>query len=244
MTDFITLSQELRALVGVGGSGPTDVTTATGIEKRIVDYIKNAWIDIQSHPKDWKWMWQEGYLPAGGIPLQTILDTPDYVLTDVHKIRVRTFRSYLTATGVSDRQRMLYVPWNEFQRRYGIVVSTSKRPITATRLPNGNLRLVPPPNGIFSIEFEYFTGVQVLSANDSVPLLPSEFHQLIIYEAAKRYGKAEDAQEVVAAAEQEAGSEGSEGKPVSGLWRALIWDQEYRDLDAQSEHEQMTVVPQ
>ena len=150
MADFVELAQEVRRLSGVAGSGPTDVATATGIELRIVNYVKNAWNDIQAHPKLWKWMWGDYLAPApGGAPLQTIATVRDSVLTDVDEILTNTFRSYLTATGVSDRQRMTYVDYEAFQTRYGVVTSDDNRPINVTRLPTGNLRFYPTPDCTF-----------------------------------------------------------------------------------------------
>lgn len=245
MSTFIELAVECRSLSGVKGTGPTDVATATGIELKIVNYVKNAWIDIQSHPKRWKWMWGDYLAPnPGGSPLLTIAATSDYVLTDVDEIFVKTFRSYLDATGESDRQRMTYLDYEKYQRAHGVITGADNRPIRATRLPTGNLRFYPRPDDVYSIEFEYIKTPQPLAINADVPEMPARFHQLIVYEALKRFGKAEDAPEVTELAEQEAGSEGSEGNPSSGLWRALIWDQEMRLTADQNENAQMVVIPQ
>lgn len=243
MATFLELAQECRSLSGINGTGPTDVTTAVGIELKIVNYVKHAWNDIQAHPKRWKWMWGD-YLPVGGNPLQTIATNSDYVLTDVDEILVKTFRSYLTASGVSDRQRMTYSDYEKFQRSFGIVSGTDNRPIRSTRLPTGNLRLYPTPNDIYSIEFEFIKTPQILAANDDVPEMPVRFHELIVYEALKRFGKAHDAPEIIQLGEQEGGSEGSEGNPSSGLWRSLIWDQEMRRTANQNENEFMVVIAQ
>ena len=241
--NFLELAQETRRLSGVGGTGPVNVETATGIELKIVQYVANAWIDIQAHPKNWKWMWAdyEVDLNPGTQPLQTILNTTEYALTSVDKIRVGTFRSYLTATGIDDRQRMVWVPWRQFRNQYGIVNADADRPIQVTRKPTGDLVMWPKPDAIYSIEFEYFKKPQLLTANADEPEMPSEFHMLIVYEALKRFGKAENAEEVMALGEAAGGSDGNEGKPVSGLWRAMSWDQEYKDAETDDEDEMMVV---
>ena len=242
MSTFLELAQETRALSGIGGTGPASVLTATGIEARLVNYVKNAWIDIQMHPKKWKWMWRRYLAPTpGGAPLQTILNTREYPLTGVNKVRVNSFRSYLTATGVSDRQRMIWLPWAKFDRAHGTVAELANRPIRITRDLTGQLVVYPKADAVYSIDFEYFKSAQILTDNADVPEMPADFHQLIVYEALKRFGKAEDAPEVIKLGEEAAGSEGSEGRPVSGLWRALIWDQEYRDASTEDESEQLIV---
>ena len=243
--NFLELAQETRRLSGVGGTGPVNVETAAGMELKIVNYVSNAWIDIQAHPKNWKWMWADymiDLVPGPGVqPLQSILNTREYALVNCDKIRVGTFRSYLTATGTSDRQRMIWVPWRQYRARYGVVDELANRPIQASRQPSGDLVLYPKPNDIYSIEFEHFTKAQFLTVNTDVPGLPIDFHMLIVYEALKRFGKAEAADEVLALGEAAAGSDGNEGRPVSGLWRALIWDQEYKDAALDDEDEMMVV---
>ena len=251
MSTFVELAQELNRLA-IGGTGPVDVETATGQELRIVKYIANAWIDIQTNPKKWKWMWREYAVdrqpPPGSDPLQTILNVQEYLLVDTDgvenavDIQVDTFRSYLTATGISDRQRMTYVPWQQFKRTYGVVQQAADRPIQVTRRPrDGALVMEPPPDDVYSIEFECFKNVQYLAVNDDIPEMPPRFHELIVYEGLKRFGKAEDAPEIIKLGEEAAGSDGNEGKPVSGVWRSLIWNQEFKDDNTQQENSQMVV---
>jgi len=247
MSTFVELAQDMRRGAGLSGTGPTDVATATGIELRLVNYIKNAWISIQNSPKQWKWMWREYSLasPLTG-PLQSIADTTDYLLTDCGKIWTGTFRAYLTATGTTDRQRMSYIDFEAYQARYAVVNPTSARPLQVTRIPTGGLRLYPPPNDIYSIEFECQKEPQILVANDDVPEMPSKYHQLIVFEALKAFGKAEDAPEVVKLAEEEGGSEGGEGRQgtATGMWRQLIWDQEMKRANDPGENPLMVVRAQ
>ena len=241
MTDFVTLTQEMRQAAGLSGTGPTDVTTATGIELTLVRNVRDAWIRIQRARYDWKWMWKFYEIPSPGTgPLQSILNTEDYLLTGVEKIHVNTFRNYLTSIGPSDRQRMNFMPWEDWQRRYGIVDVTASRPRHCTRLPNGTLRLYKP-NDIYSIEFEIQKTAQILTDNADVPEMPPDYHPLIVYEALKIFGKANDAPEVIKLAEEEGGSEGGEGRKSTGIWRDLIDDQWYRSDSHQDENSVMVV---
>ena len=245
MATFLQLAQELRAQSGVGGTGPVDVATATGIELRLVNYVKNAWNAIQAHPKNWKWMWGPYFAPSpGGAPLQTIINTRDYQLTDVESVDVDSFISYLTATGVTGRQKMTYIPWERFKQQYSIVNEDADRPINVARKPNGDLTLYPKPDAAYSIEFDYYKTPQILVFNGDIPDLPLRYHQLIVFEALKRFGKASDAPEIVQLGEQEGGSEGMEGAPSSGIWRALIWDQEVRKTSTNQENSHMVVRPE
>lgn len=241
MTDFVTLTQEMRQLAGLSGTGPADVATATGLELQLVRNVRDAWLRIQRARYDWKWMWMEydvGGMPGG--PLQSIANTEDYLLTGVEKIHVKTFRNYLTATGITDRQRMTYVPWEKWQRRYGVANVSPSRPRQCTRLPNGTLRLYKPDD-IYSIEFEIQKTAQLLAVNSDIPEMPIDYHPLVVYEALKIFGKANDAPEVIKLAEEEGGSEGAEGRNATGIWRDLIDDQWFRTDTLEDENSQMVV---
>lgn len=247
MSTFVELAQELRRLCGIQGSGPTDVETATGIELELANYIKNAWIDIQTHPKQWRWMIRDWY-QSGTTPLQTADDTNDYVIQTgvdmVEAIMIDTFRSYFTATGTTDRQRMLYVAYRKFQNAYSVVTAANERPIMVTRTPNDRLRFHPQPDGIYSIEFEHFKTPQILVTNTDVPEMPARHHQLIVYEGLKRFGNITDAPELIRSAEAMGGNNGGDGKPVNGMWRELIWDQEVRENTDQRADTAMVVTTQ
>lgn len=248
MTDFVTLTQEMRQLAGLSGTGPADVATATGLELQLVRNVRDAWLRIQRARYDWKWMWVENFLAPspGGAPLQTIVGTTDYLLLDansdpnVAKIHVNTFRNYLTSLGTTDRQRMTFVPWESWQRRYGVANIQNSRPRQCTRLPNGTLRIYWPDD-IYSVEFEYQKTAQVLAANGDIPEMPVDYHPLIVYEALKIFGKANDAPEVIKLAEEEGGTEGGEGRNSTGIWRDLIDDQWLRSDTIGSENSMMTV---
>ena len=244
MSTFVQLAQDMRRQAGLSGTGPTDVTTATGMELRLVNAIRDAYTRIQTSPKPWKWMWKDYVVPSPGTgPLQTILNTTDYLLSDCDRIWTNTFRCYLTATGTSDRQRITYIDFESFQRRFGVVNATASRPLMVTRIPTGGLRFYPPPNGVYSIEFETQTNPQLLAANDDIPDMPERFHPLITFEALKAWGKSEDAPEIVKLAEEEGGSEGGEGRQggATGIWRQLIWSQEMKRADDPTENPHMVV---
>jgi len=244
MSTYVQLAQDMRRQAGLSGSGPADVTTATGMELRLANAIRDAYTRIQTSPKSWKWMWRE-YIPEslGTAPLQTIQDTTDYLLEDCEQIWTNTFRCYLTTTGTTDMQSIRYLDFERFQERFSLVTATSDRPIMVTRLPTGALRFYPPPNAAYSILFECQKEPQILAANDDVPEMPSQYHPLITFEALKAWGKSEDAPEIVKLAEEEGGSEGGEGRQggATGIWRQLIWSQEMKRANDPAENPQMVV---
>ncbi len=53
---FLQLVQRLRQEAGASGTGPVTVVNQDGELARMVNWINDAWLDIQSQHKDWGWM--------------------------------------------------------------------------------------------------------------------------------------------------------------------------------------------
>lgn len=213
MSDFLTLCQEMRSAAGVSGTGPTTVVAQTGIHGRIVTAILDAWLRIQTHPKDWKWMWSDSY------DLNVIINTTDFTLTNVGDIHTKTFVIYKVSLGASDISKVTYIDWDSFKSKFGALQETpTERPTVVTRLPNGNLRFYPIPDVAYTCDFEYQVSPQILASNTETPNLPERFHPLIKWEALKEFGGLEDAPEVLETAEDQS----------AVLWNELFWDQELR----------------
>lgn len=220
---FLQLCQEFRGQAGIAGTGPTTVADQTGILLRIVNAVADAWLRIQKHPKQWKWMWRYGY------DLETIANTPDYVLTGVDEIFTDTVTAYKQSLGTSSRFGITFWDWAKYKQVYGNkqVIPTGK-PSVMTQLPNGNLRFYPKPDAVYVVDFEYLKSPQVLDENTDTPEMPSEFHQLIVFDAMIHFGGLQDADELVNTASTQ----------YQVLMNRLIWDQELRRSRF------MTVVPE
>ena len=54
--NFLSLCKRLRQEAGYSGSGPSSVTNQAGESKRVVDWINDAWLDIQGMRSDWRFM--------------------------------------------------------------------------------------------------------------------------------------------------------------------------------------------
>ena len=64
--------------------------------------------------------------------------------------------------------------------------------------PQRNLILGPKPDAAYTITGEYQMSAQVLAADGDTPEMPSDYHQLIVYSAMKKYGGFHSAPEVSA----------------------------------------------
>ena len=196
MSTFLELCQSLRQECGVSGTGPTAVTSQTGMNKKLVDWINRAWKEVQSARPDWLWM-------RKSFSFSTIASTGNYTasgisLTDVGNWYRYTFRVYLTSGGVAGEVDLPWIPYDDWRDGYGIGEQVEDFPICFTIKPDKSLQIAPIPNSIYTISGEYRQSAQSLSANADEPGLPAEFHNLIIYKAMMFYGAHEGAPDVYA----------------------------------------------
>jgi hypothetical protein len=91
--NFLQLVQRLRTETKASGSSITSVVNQTGEYGRLVDWINDAWLDIQSERTDWEWMRATATFPTvTGRPVNTLAQIG---LTSFGTWARNTFRNYV-----------------------------------------------------------------------------------------------------------------------------------------------------
>lgn len=199
---FLELVNRARRECGVSGSNLTTLQSGLSDEgKRFVDWVGQAWIDVQSKRPDWQWMRKP-------MTFQTVAAQSSYTLaemgvTDLADWIRDSFRSYLTATGSTAEQFMVDWEYSAFRDQY---IFSSMRtspgyPMQMTIQPDKTMAMWPVPNGIYTINGEYYRAATELSADADDPSsagndLPERFHMLLVGMAMASYAAFESAPEV------------------------------------------------
>lgn len=197
--NFLALVIALKNECGVTGTDPTDVTGLTGELNRLVNWINQAWLDIQNAHPDWRWM--RTSTSVGTTASDDTYATSEFSsVTNFSEWLTDTFRCYLTATGRSDEQFLVYLPYDQWRDYYdfGSQTTVTERPQHFTVAPNNDIRLGPIPNGAYTITGDYQKSASSLSVKTDEPGLPSQFHYIIVYRAMISYALYESAPEVLA----------------------------------------------
>jgi len=184
----------------------------TGMHKKMVRWVKDAYIEIQNKYPRWRWL----QVP---FTFDTVASDDSYAYTDVTDVNAATaiarfgcwlaedpydrYRIYLSSSGISGQGYLSYLPWDQFRSLYKIGTQNTGFPAHITVDPLNNLVLGPSPNAIYTITGEFMRSAQVLAADATVPELPTHFHALIRYRATEKYGFHESASEVVISAQRE-----------------------------------------
>ena len=203
---FLQLFQRTHQESGTSGAQPTAVTSQSGKLLRIVNWVSQAWIDIQNERPNWSFMWES-------FTFDTIIDQRDYVpaslvenITDVKHWDTESFLIYKDATGVTDQNELEYMPYARWRPSYRnqMAARPSSRPQLFTILPDNTntVRFEPVPDAVYNIAGEYSRKPQLFTADSDVPTnLPDDFHMIIVWQALKYYGFFEDAPDVLDMAE-------------------------------------------
>lgn len=198
MTTFLAGCQELRRETLKVGTGPAAVTGQVGQLADIVAWYAQAYIEIQNRHADWLWL-------RSTFTFDTTASDDTYAYGDVTDSRLSAtitrfsrwwiydldgfpnIKIYLTSGGVSGERYLIPLQWAAFRDLYKRGTQTDNFPVHVTVDPQRNLVLGPKPDGIYTVTGEYQMAPQILTADGDTPEMPSQYHQLIVYDAMKKY---------------------------------------------------------
>lgn len=196
MATFLNLVQRLGREVGASGT-LLSVAHATGEYARLVDWVGQAWIEIQeAHPD---YLWQRKSIDFETVVGQGRYFPPEFTVpvTDFENWRNGSFRVYLDTVG--NENLMSQLPYDAYRNTYlyGTTRTTQGYPTVVTVAPDKALLIALIPDRVYHIVADYYTLPQELTLDTDVPTMPSRFHMAIVYKAMQWYGSYENAPEVV-----------------------------------------------
>lgn len=179
---FIQLVSAVRSRMGIQGSGPTDVSSATAVELDIVESVQDTWNDIQSYRQDWKWM-------KASDSFNTVAATKVYSAETIlgYPYRLRKWdKDTFYATINSKHSKLTYYDYDKFIYLHQDETS-GNQPAIFTIRPWDSAIIINYPDAAYPISLNYWKSAQSLSVNSDTPELPSHFHRLIMYGATANY---------------------------------------------------------
>lgn len=176
--NFLQLCQRLRQETGIADSGPAAVTGQTGDMKRLVDWVNESWIRLQSSRQDWAWLWA---------------NTSVTLTTGSHLVDIPTAVDKLveiTRDGAPLKQ-MDYADFRESYRTIGSGVPS----VFAIR-PDNKLIFNAEPTSDVTFAIEYYAKPSYFASGTASPALPERFHMLIVWQALLEYAMFDEAPEL------------------------------------------------
>lgn len=202
--NFLGLCQRAAQECGAADV-PSAVTGQTGEALRFVNWVNQAWMELQLLKEGWLFMHDTAsFETIDGQPTYT---TAECGVTNFGNWDRNSFRCYNTAAGITSEIFMSYLPYEAWRNtyQYGGMRDTRTQPTQMSIAPpDKSICLGPYPAAGYTIEGDYFTVPAYMVADTDLPgLLPERFHMVIVYRAMRKYSLFESAPEVYAGAKDD-----------------------------------------
>jgi hypothetical protein len=179
MSTFLQLCEQFREEVGVAGTISTTVGQV-GMHRRLINYIKKANRKIQSRKTNWKFLWEEWS--------RTITDSETAEFTPPDGLRQFDETSFWLDAGTADAIQLKYIDYKAWRDvyRHQYDVDTFDQPVFVAIKPNGKVAVLPGPSTDYVgsiITADYWKTPVELTDNGQPPLIPAQFHDIIVAQA-------------------------------------------------------------
>tara|TARA_B100002051_G_scaffold266621_1_gene294005 strand:- start:6936 stop:7559 length:624 start_codon:yes stop_codon:yes gene_type:complete len=176
--NFLDLCQRLVRETGIADDGPATVTGQIGDFGRVVDWINDAWLKIQSIRADWNWAWGTG---TATLTASTNTITLPSTVETIKRVSIG--QGYLQSED-----------YNDFADAYRLIQDGD--PSVWTIKPDGTLCFNSKPTENKTVTYESYATPLALVNNTDVPAMPERYHMLIVYEALRCYAQFDEAPEL------------------------------------------------
>jgi hypothetical protein len=180
--NFLELVKRTFTESGLSGVGPASVTNQTGMNAKLVNWVRDAWIDIQAAHQSWKFL-RKKEVRTLAVSKRVYAMVGDLNLPSVRKWDERVLFIRDTATG--ERAPLRYLDYDDFELAYATF--QPGRPSTFTVDPDYNICFNATPDKAYAVDFHFWMTGEKLVEPEDVPSIPEDYHMVIVWKALTRY---------------------------------------------------------
>jgi hypothetical protein len=196
--NFLEICQRADVTSGIQGMIQS-VVDAVGAQEVIAGTVRDGFIDLQNERMLWEFMRRT-------VSFSTAVSTSTYSLTDIFGIAGAfvatdphiTFGRWqrkdpLLSYTIQDPDTgkwgdLLFVDFLDFEYHMRNRTTPGKPRYVTANEQDSSLIFQPIPDKIYPVKANYFVEPQVLVANAQTPILPTRFHNLLVYRSLDRIG--------------------------------------------------------
>lgn len=188
--NFLELVKQAKTDCGISGPEPSTVATVTGEMKRLRDWVRIAYIEIQNSQTDWNWLNKSAVidLNAGGQvyhPVTSLGIAP--IRYDTNMARLHD-----TSIGATDMQFLEFDRYDTAKQQYARPALAS-RATRFTVLPTREIKLNAILDKDYTLSVDYYGTAESLENDSDTPSMPEQYHMAIIYKTMMLYAGYEEA---------------------------------------------------
>lgn len=206
--NLLALARRLNTETGRSGTRPAAVATAQDNDLRIVNAVRDAWLEVQRKPHNWRWMRKTlaaGVLQAGVTSYAaTALDAG---ATNVSRWWQATYDYSPMAWDAAQPTRpwpLRFVPYERFRGAFLDVPGAAGAPQCWSVGNAGELLIGPAPDASYRVKIDYLSTPTELLADADEPDMPTEHHMLLVWLGLRDMAVADGSQERYARGEDKA----------------------------------------
>ena len=188
MSTYLELVQDLHDEVGAAGTQPQGVTGLSGEAQRLANWIKRADEFVQLKWTNWKFLRNEFTVSNTTTQGVATLSAP----TGIRYWDEKTFT--IIPPGDTEKYPINVVEYDKAKR--DILDTTEGYIDRIILMPDNSLKFEPVPDGVYTINADYYVRPTLLAASTDVSAIPEEFHRVILGRAMILYANFESAPEI------------------------------------------------
>ncbi len=192
---FLQLCQTTRRECGITSTGPAAVISQTGVLEKVVNWVADADVEIQSRWFDWD------FLHVSTWDHETIVGEPTIAApTD---IGVWDRESFYLDYSTANHKHLPVIDYKVWRRDLRQGVQTNQKPGHIIVLQDRSLRFECPPDDVYTLTGDYWKRPAKMTANTSTSPIPEEYERIIVARAKIAYAESQGAPEVLMSAQIE-----------------------------------------
>lgn len=190
---FLELCKMAHRYLGIGdqlpGTAPTTVVGQTGTLSEIVQWVQDGYSKVQREQPFWDFLnqtstWQLSTAAEITSAATIVASVPLYSrmipMKDVNGNRYVLANNVFLTTSSWPVYYEDYSVFRGFRDRAPIPTG---RPTSYTIQPDGGFHLYPAPDTTYRFNFNYRRTLGTMSVDADVPIIPSDFHEAIVWRA-------------------------------------------------------------
>lgn len=177
---FLELCNRVRQESGVSGGDLLTVVNQQAILAKIVEWVRQADIDIKGLRSDWNYLWRTANTSL--VVDQRLYSMPDLALFDANEL--------LSVSINSNELRPM--DWQEFKTEKYHTAPDKRQSSVYTFRPDGLLMVFPVPDAAYIVDVEYSKTVTPMQLDADVSEIPAHLHDAILQKALMYYASHEE----------------------------------------------------
>lgn len=197
--NYLQLVQKFMRYVRAGDApagvaSPSTVVGQMEVEYEAVQFINDAYTDIQNEKDEWTFR-------VGRSSFPTVASQRTYSVSDIQATIADYECSYaqlnadlyrfivvnLTSAGTGNQSRCIYIPYEDWRGLWDIGNRGTGMPCRFTVQPNGSLEFDPTPDNVYTLTLDYRKAVDELATDDDEPIFGAPYHDAIVWDALLLY---------------------------------------------------------